>query len=52
MSHAWHSYSHAPRCLLLVQIDTLMAEAAKLKAKPEPEIRWSAEIDAAVAKCD
>mmetsp|Transcript_31886 Transcript_31886/g.75900 ORF Transcript_31886/g.75900 Transcript_31886/m.75900 type:complete len:124 (-) Transcript_31886:218-589(-) len=38
----------------LEMMDTLMAEAAKLKkAQPAGEpIRWSAEIDAAVAKAD
>ena len=38
----------------LEMMDTLMAEAAKLKKiQPKGEaIRWSAEIDAAVAKAD
>jgi len=39
----------------LDMMDALMAEAAKLKAKgggADTEIRWSADIDEAVFKCD
>ena len=38
----------------LDDITALMAEAEKLKAvsTPEKAVRWSPEIDAAVAKCD